>query len=110
MTSRNLLYGSLLALVLPLLLPTGSTLTVLATRGPRGRTSTMAPEESSAAGAKPAARNAVSTSPIGAGDTATVGARGRNCTSSVAGAATACASSAGSSQRTNDAAIPIGRR
>lgn len=67
----------------------------------------MAPVESSAAGAKPAARNAASTSPMGAGDTATVGARVRSATSSAAGAATAWASSAGSSQRTNEAAMPI---
>src|SRR6516165_91142 len=48
------------------------------TLAPRGRTSTIDPEESSAAGAKPAPRNATSTSAIGAGDTATVGARTRS--------------------------------
>ena len=66
----------------------------------------MAPEESSAAGAKPALRSAASTSDIGACDTATVGASSRISSGSAAGAPTACASSTGSSHRTNDAAIP----
>ena len=43
---------------------------------------------------------------IGACDTATVGASSRISSGSAAGAPTACASSAGSSHRTNDAAIP----
>ena len=53
------------------------------------------------------ALSACSTSAIGAGDTATVGARARSCSPSVAGAATAWASSVGSSHRTNEAAMPI---
>ena len=48
------------------------------TRAPRARMSTMAPVESSAAGAKPAFRSAASTSAIGACDTATVGASSRS--------------------------------
>ncbi|CLL87842.1 Uncharacterised protein [Mycobacterium tuberculosis] len=77
------------------------------TRAPRVRTSTTAPVESSAAGAKPAPRNVTRTSDIGAGDTATVGARARSASPSASGAATTWASSVGSSHRTNDAAMPI---
>ena len=66
----------------------------------------IAPDESSAAGTKPARRSTASTSAIGACETATVGASMRTCNPSRAGAEMAWANSAGSSHLMNDVAMP----